>query len=206
MEQRNDQARRVTEGDQDAGRGVQRGYGVPDDAAAAEADRGQTMAADPEAGIVEDVGARPDGDVLIVDSVIEDEGRIEFGARWPEERADAPGLAGDASPADQSARQSADRMQMAPGSPDLSRRWHEIQATFVDDPRGSVELAAAEAREAVASFLVAVNEQQESLLSSSGRAASDGNTEQLRSALQGYRTLCQTIEGFAGRLTQPLSR
>jgi hypothetical protein len=118
----------------------------------------------------------------------------------------APGMADDASPADQPGGQPVAAEQMAPGSPDLSQRWHEIQATFVDDPRGSVELAAAEAREAVASFLAAISQRQESLLSASGRAASDGNTEQLRSALQDYRAFCQTVEGFAGRLTQPVGR
>lgn len=57
---------------------------------------------------------------------------------------------------------------------------------------------------AVASFLAAIGERQESLLSASGRAASDGNTEQLRSALQDYRTFCQTVRSFSGRLTQPV--
>lgn len=168
MEQSNEQVGRVTEGDQDAGSGVQA------------------------------------GEVLIVDSVIEDEGRAESGARRAEQRASTPGMADDASPADQPGGQPVAGVQAAPGSSDLSQRWHEIQAAFVDDPRGSVELAAAEAREAVASFLAAIGERQESLLSASGRAASDGNTEQLRSALQDYRTFCQTVRSFSGRLTQPV--
>jgi hypothetical protein len=53
--------------------------------------------------------------------------------------------------------------------------------------------------------MAAVSQRQESLLSASGRAASDANTEQLRSALQDYRTFCQTIEVFAVQLTQPVA-
>jgi hypothetical protein len=53
--------------------------------------------------------------------------------------------------------------------------------------------------------MAAVSQRQESLLSASGRAASDANTEQLCSALQDYRTFCQTIEVFAVQLTQPVA-
>jgi hypothetical protein len=197
MEQRNQQAGLATEGGQDAGRDIQDAYGVPEDAVAD---------ADPEAGVIEDdgTGAGSEGDVLIVDSMIEDEDRAESDVGGGGERHGAPGADG-ASPTDRSGGLRAAGTQMAPGSPDLSQRWHEIQATFVDDPRASVELAAAEAREAVASFVAAISQRQESLLSAPGRAGSDRSTEQLRSALQDYRTFCQMIGDFVGRLTQPVA-
>src|ERR1700751_3885148 len=114
MEQRHEQASLATEGGQDEGRGVQHGYGVPEDAAVADA---ETMDADPEAGVVEDAGTKAgpddDDDVLIVDSVIEDEDQTESGARG------APGMADRSSPTDQAGGQRVAGVQMAPGSPHL---------------------------------------------------------------------------------------
>ncbi|HEX4660821.1 MAG TPA: hypothetical protein VH307_25800 [Streptosporangiaceae bacterium] len=229
MAQRNEQAGMTGDGGRGAGSEAGHGYGARDDAAVTEGAAGQPIA---EAPVVEErgTGADPDGGDLMVDGVIVDEDGTEPGALGGGEHAgvhetvgerasgtrprdhSGPGLAaapasavpspGDtASPADPAAGRVADA-QTVPGIPDLSQRWHEIQATFVDDPRGSVELAAEAAEEAVASLVGVIKQRQESLLSASGQAASGGSTEQLRSTLQDYRTLCRSIEDFAGQLTQ----
>jgi hypothetical protein len=48
-------------------------------------------------------------------------------------------------------------------SPDA--RWHEIQATFVDDPRASVELAVGLVDNSVEALVASITERQHSLLS-----------------------------------------
>lgn len=83
-------------------------------------------------------------------------------------------------------------------SPAASREWQDIQALFVDDPRGAVELAAAAADSAVSALMTALREQQAGLTpAASGSAdtalADPGQTEQLRAALRGYRALCQNL-------------
>jgi hypothetical protein len=73
----------------------------------------------------------------------------------------------------------------------LSARWHEILATFVDDPRSSAEMAADLVDESVQALVASVKEQQDSLLAAwHGENAS---TEELRTAVQHYRA-------FGGRL------
>jgi hypothetical protein len=64
--------------------------------------------------------------------------------------------------------------------------WSEIQASFVDDPRGSVKLAADAVNMAVEEFMASVRTRQASLASS--WRGSDTDTERLRTALRDYRT------------------
>ena len=80
---------------------------------------------------------------------------------------------------------------------DLDVRWHEILAMFVDDPRSSVEHAAAFAGDRAEAFVLSVKEQQDSLLS--GWQRHDTETEELRIALQQYRIFCNRLEEFSHR-------
>jgi hypothetical protein len=81
----------------------------------------------------------------------------------------------------------------------VSREWQDIQALFVDDPRGAVELAAAAADAAVSALMTALREQQAALTPAANTSADatptdPGQTEQLRAALRGYRSLCQNLD------------
>ena len=74
------------------------------------------------------------------------------------------------------------------------QQWPAIQAMFVDDPKGSVERAAAAADEVVKAFVASLQREQTAL-----RAAweKDTSTEDLRTALQQYRAFCGRLEGLA---------
>lgn len=79
-----------------------------------------------------------------------------------------------------------------------SQAWREIQASFVDDPRGAVQMAADAADSALSTLVATLRNQQASL---DPAAAQD--TEQLRAALQEYRKFCQAISEVGRRLPQP---
>jgi hypothetical protein len=64
-------------------------------------------------------------------------------------------------------------------------RWSEILATFVDDPRGSVKMAANAVEEAIDEFVNSVRARQRALESS--WRGNETDTEQLRTALRDYR-------------------
>lgn len=74
------------------------------------------------------------------------------------------------------------------------QQWPAIQAMFVDDPKGSVERAAAAADEVAQAFVASLQREQTAL-----RAAweKDTTTEDLRTALQQYRAFCGRLEGLA---------
>jgi hypothetical protein len=71
------------------------------------------------------------------------------------------------------------------------QRWSQIQAMFVDDPRGSVTQAAVMADEAIEAFIAAARERQAWLASS--WQGQDAGTEELRTALQGYRAFWTSV-------------
>lgn len=73
------------------------------------------------------------------------------------------------------------------------QQWPQIMALFVDDPRGSVERAAAAASE-IAAALTASLEREQDHLRASWR--DDPSTEDLRTALQQYRAFCGRLEGL----------
>jgi hypothetical protein len=74
-------------------------------------------------------------------------------------------------------------------------RWHEILAMFVDDPRSSVELAAGLVDDSAEALVVSVKERQHALLSAwQGDGA---GTEEMRIALQQYRTFWDRIEDLS---------
>jgi hypothetical protein len=76
-------------------------------------------------------------------------------------------------------------------------RWHEILAMFVDDPRSSVEQAAAFADDRAEALVLSIQERQHSLLS--GWQRHDAGTEELRIALQQYRLFCSRLEHLSDR-------
>ena len=86
---------------------------------------------------------------------------------------------------------------------DLGQQWHDIQAMFVDDPRGSVELAAAAADSAVSALMETLHQRQSALAPTASTSADPGGTEQLREALRSYRIFCQSLGEIGQRLAQP---
>jgi hypothetical protein len=83
---------------------------------------------------------------------------------------------------------------------DLGQQWHDIQAMFVDDPRGSVEQAAAAADAAVSELTETLRRQQASLVGADGDPA---GTEELREALRGYRIFSHAVADVSRQLRQP---
>jgi hypothetical protein len=83
----------------------------------------------------------------------------------------------------------------------LGPQWHDIQATFVDDPKGAVQMAAEATNTALAGLIDSLRARQDTLDGATGRAtAGDQDTEQLRSELRQYRTLCQNLAEIGQRL------
>ena len=84
---------------------------------------------------------------------------------------------------------------VAGDSTSADERWHEILTMFVDDPRSSVELAAGLVDDSAEALVVFVQERQHALLST--WQGDDAGTEQMRVALQGYRTFWNRIEDLS---------
>jgi len=74
------------------------------------------------------------------------------------------------------------------------QQWPEIMALFVDDPRASVERAAATASELTAALTASLDREQQHLRAS---WRDNANTEDLRTALQQYRAFCGRLEGLS---------
>jgi len=74
-------------------------------------------------------------------------------------------------------------------------RWPDIQAMFVDDPRASVERAAGFVDDCVEALVASVRERQQALRSDWQGTGTD--TEELRTALQRYRTFWSRLEDFS---------
>lgn len=70
--------------------------------------------------------------------------------------------------------------------------WKEIQAMFVDDPRASIERAAGLVNDQADALIQSVRERQRSM--QSAWQADDAGTEELRVALQHYRTFWNSLE------------
>ena len=73
-----------------------------------------------------------------------------------------------------------------------AQRWSEILANFVDDPRGSVKMAAAAVDSAIDEFVTSVQARQRALASS--WQGSDTDTEQLRTVLREYRRFAAQVQ------------
>jgi hypothetical protein len=80
-----------------------------------------------------------------------------------------------------------------PAAPAIApQRWSEILASFVDDPRGSVKMAADAVDEAIDEFVNSLRARQRALAATWQGA--EGDTEQLRTALREYRRLGQRVQ------------
>ena len=109
------------------------------------------------------------------------------------DQSDALGAAGGVAAADDGARPSMER----PGAADvqlmpedhagrLREQWHQVQATFVDDPRGAVAQADTLVAEVMQTLAAGFAEHKRGLEASWQRGEQAG-TEDLRVALQSYR-------------------
>ncbi len=80
----------------------------------------------------------------------------------------------------------------APASAAGDERWHEVLSRFVDDPRGSVEAAAALIDNDIATYIARLGERQDAMLAA-WQGDEDSDTENLRIALKGYRDFRQQL-------------
>jgi hypothetical protein len=82
------------------------------------------------------------------------------------------------------------------GAASSAAEWSEIKALFVDDPSDSVQRASALVERAVQGFMASLRQRQDSLRTwHEGDAA---GTEELRTALRGYRNLLDQLEQMSG--------
>jgi hypothetical protein len=84
---------------------------------------------------------------------------------------------------------------VAGDSASADARWHEILAMFVDDPRSSVGLAAGLVGDSAEALVMFVQERLNALLST--WQGDDAGTEEMRIALQQYRTFWNRIEDLS---------
>ena len=118
----------------------------------------------------------------------------EGGLRENDAMGSGSATADDSDTLDTSAGDEADEAELfAPDERDeLERRWTDIQARFVDEPRGSVEDANALVAELTERLVSSFSEQRAGLEQQWDRGE-EVTTEELRIAFQRYR-------GFFGRL------
>jgi len=115
-----------------------------------------------------------------------------------DDAAEGPGLA-DGSPANLSmvsvaftAPASVSDSQLAVSAVSARGPWNEVQAMFVDDPRASIERAAGLVDDRVEALIQSLRERQRSM--QSAWWADDAGTEELRVALQHYRTFWNSLD------------
>jgi hypothetical protein len=88
---------------------------------------------------------------------------------------------------------------------ELGQEWHDIQAAFVDDPRGAVGMAAEATDAAMSSLIDSLRSRRDALAAGLGDSSDHRDTEQLRGELRQYRMLCQNLAEIEQRLAQPQS-
>lgn len=159
----------------------------PDDDRAGVA-RDQVVADDDRAGLGRDQLV-PDDDQIVLgsDHPVPDHDQVAAGTTTPDPVGAGATARTAAAPASASAATT--------GNPDQSARWPEIQAMFVDDPRASVERAAGLVDDSVEALVVSVKEQQHALLSA--WQGDNAGTEELRTALRGYRAFWNRVDVFS---------
>jgi hypothetical protein len=79
----------------------------------------------------------------------------------------------------------------AAASPQLQERWQQAQLGFIDDPRGSTDIARSIASEAIEAHISSLRARQSQLDEWQGRDEPD--TEVLRAAIRGYRDLFASL-------------
>ena len=102
---------------------------------------------------------------------------------------DLAGGAGSGADDEQVEAPSADRSPLLPAdqSDGFTARWRDIQASFVDEPRTSVEQADALVAELMQRLAAGFSDERERL-ESQWDSGDDVSTEELRVALQRYRS------------------
>jgi hypothetical protein len=108
----------------------------------------------------------------------------------PEAAAPGAAMTGAAGPVAEHAQPAGMPPQAAPAGV-AAQQWSEILAAFVDDPRGSVKMAADAVGEAIDELVNSVRARERALESSWHGAEAD--TEQLRTALREYRMLWHQV-------------
>lgn len=98
--------------------------------------------------------------------------------------------------------------QLAPADEDDEQtgpRWSEIQALFVDDPRGSVERALEAAHGGLMTVISVLRLQRDSIPAAETGSydAASGDTERLRVALRSCRTFWQDLAELSDLLRGP---
>jgi hypothetical protein len=85
------------------------------------------------------------------------------------------------------------------GNTELSQEWRDIQAAFVDDPAGAVQLAADATNAALGTLIDRLRRGQSALVAAHS-SPSEPDTEQLRAALREYRALSENVDQIGRRL------
>jgi hypothetical protein len=86
---------------------------------------------------------------------------------------------------------------------DLGPQWHDIQARFVDDPRGAVGMAAEATNTALAGLIDSLRARQDALSQNAGAATPERqDTEQLRGELRQYRSLCENLAQIGQQIAE----
>ncbi len=134
-------------------------------------------------------GAPPGQQVVLEGELVLDEDQVA-----PDDDQVAPGGDRMATANGESGRQPSAAAASA-HSAAAAGRWPDIQAMFVDDPRASVERAAGLVDDCVEALVVSVTERQQALRSDWQGTGTD--TEELRTALQRYRTFWNRLEDFS---------
>jgi hypothetical protein len=141
----------------------------------------------------------PASDPIVLDSdraaLAEDHAAAEDAVSGTASAVAAPAPSAVAAPASSADDGLARQSPAAAGSAHSAGPWPEIQAMFVDDPRASVERAAVVVDEGVEALIVSVKEEQHALLSD--WQGNDTATEELRTAIQRYRTFWNRVEDFS---------
>ncbi len=81
-----------------------------------------------------------------------------------------------------------------------TQQWLDIQATFVDDPGGSVQLALQAVDGALTTFVDGLRERQAAL----APEADPGDTERLRATLRSCRAFWENLASLGDQLGQPI--
>jgi hypothetical protein len=103
-----------------------------------------------------------------------------------------------ATPADATATPAASSATPAAAVPDVDSNWPQIQALFVDDPHSAVRQAADVAGGAVAALVAAAKNREQTMRD--GWQSDSTGTEDLRTALRGYRDLASRLSALAREL------
>jgi hypothetical protein len=164
--------------------------------------------AEPDADLAEPDGEHmaledPTSHPASVTALADQESATSIASRYPgftsdgDDGAEEPGTAdsGSSSPSlvsvDFTVSESVTESHTAGNTAGASGPWNEIQAMFVDDPRASVERAAGLVNDQVEELVQSVREWHRSM--QAGWQAEYAGTEELRVALQRYRTFWNSI-------------